>query len=68
MDLGDIDSAFILSDELKRGQEYIFDAQIAKRKNREEKQNPFLIQVNRKSISEIIELSELNTLLERKKN
>jgi len=67
LDLGDIDSAFILSDELKRGQEYIFDAQIAKRKNREEKQNPFLIQVNRKSISEIIELSELNTLLERKK-
>jgi hypothetical protein len=64
---GDIDSAFILSDELKRGQVYIFETQIAKRKNREEKQNPFLIQVNRKSINEVIELSELNTLLEEKK-
>lgn len=64
--LGDIDSAFVFSDELKRGQEYTFEAQIAKRRNREEKQNPFLIQVKRKTIQEIVEFSELSTLLKEK--
>lgn len=64
--IGNIDSAFVLSDELKRGQEYTFEAQIAKRKNREEKQNPFLIQVKIKSIKEIIDLSELSLILKEK--
>ena len=68
LNLGDIDSAFVFSDELKRGQEYTFEAQIAKRRNREEKQNPFLIQVKRKSIQEVIEFSELSTLLEEKQS
>lgn len=68
LNLGNIDSAFIFSDELIRGQEYTFEAQIAKRRNREEKQNPFLIQAKRKSIKEVIELSELSSLLKEKQS
>jgi hypothetical protein len=68
LNLGYIDSVFVFSDELKQGQEYTFQAQIAKRRNREEKQNPFLIQVNRNNIQEVIELSELSCFLKEKQS
>ncbi len=61
---GSIDKVFVFSNKLERGKEYMFEVQIASKKHREERTNPFLIKAKTKTLKEVIELSELNDKIE----
>jgi hypothetical protein len=63
---GSIDEIFIASGQLSNGKRYSFEATIARRHERINKGNPFLLQAKSENIKEIIELSEINQELKAK--
>lgn len=55
-----VDEIFIPSDQLSSGKRYLFEATIARRKERINRKNPFLLQAKIANLKELIELSTIN--------
>lgn len=65
---GTIDAVFVLDGNLEHGETYTFEATLALKKHRIEKNNPFLITANTLTISKSVEISEIDKILQKKGN
>jgi len=63
---GVIESVFVFSSDLEQYKKYTFEVQLAQKRNRKDKNNPFLLQAKRTTLKEVMELSELQYLIQDK--